>query len=178
MKKYLASLAVAALAIALAAVSWKVHEGGEAPATPALAIGAPAPGFELADLAGKTYSLAHYRGKVVLLNFWATWCPACREELPDLNKIAAGMKGRDFVLLAPSVDEDGRRALMPFLARTEVDYPVLLCDAKTASAYQIYGLPASFLIAPDGRLVQSYLGPLAPEQVENDILKELPRRNS
>lgn len=178
MKKPLASLAFAALAALCAFGAWTLSRRHAEPKVPPLALGASAPDFTLADLAGKTYSLSRYRGQVVLVNFWATWCPSCRDELPALEGLFHKYNAKGLVILAPSVDEDGRKALLPFLASHDVSYPVLLCDPKTAGAYQIFGLPTSFLIDAQGRLARVYAGPLALPEAENDILQELNRRNS
>ncbi|MBI3553135.1 MAG: TlpA family protein disulfide reductase [Elusimicrobia bacterium] len=137
---------------------------------PSAELSQTAPGFRLSDLGGRTVSLSDYRGKVVLLNFWATWCDSCKEELPALNELYKRRKG-DFELLAPSVDKGGRAQVMSFAARFEPAFPILLADADTESAYAIRDLPTSFLIGRDGRIARRYVGPIDPKVLENDILQ-------
>jgi len=130
-----------------------------------------APGFQLSDTAGQTVSLSQFRGRPVLVNFWATWCPDCQEEIPGLESVYRHYRGSGFTILGVSVDEGGKNAVLPFLASSPITYPVLLCDPETASAYHVYEIPASYLIAPDGKIVKRYLGPIDPTSLENDILK-------
>ena len=141
-------------------------------------IGEPAPAFLLAGLNGQTVALSGYRGKAVLLNFWATWCPDCREELPRLDDLQKRYHDAGLEVVAASVDDAGRRAVLPYVARTAPSFTVLLADPRTAQAYGVRGIPATFLIGPDGRVVERYVGSINPKQLENDILKVLPRRRS
>jgi peroxiredoxin len=108
-----------------------------------------APDFELPDLAGKRQRLSALRGKVVLLNFWATWCPPCVEEIPSLLALRAAMRGKDFELVTVSVDEE-LPALRAFLAKHLKDpsaYPVLSDpQKKSATAFGTEKFPETFLI--------------------------------
>ncbi len=118
-----------------------------------------APGFSLKGVDGKTYTLSSFKGKVVLLNFWATWCPACVEELPSLKKLALELKGQDFQVLSVSLDS-GEEPIKSFLAREPLPFPVLE-DPKRKVAFDLYavfGIPASFLIDKQGQLVGRYYG--------------------
>lgn len=141
-------------------------------------LGKPAPSFQLANLSGQAVSLKDYRGKVVLLNFWATWCPDCRQEIPTLQAMYDKLHAKGFEVVAPSVDDDGKRAIVPFVAKAGTTYTILLSDPKTTAAYGVNGIPSSFLIAPDGTVVKHYLGAVEPRELENDILQQLPRRPS
>jgi peroxiredoxin len=134
------------------------------------AVAGAAPEFQVADLAGQPVSLTQYRGQVVLLNFWASWCSTCKEEMPDLDKLHARMKAKGFTVLALSVDEGGRKPVMGFVARYNPAFPVALSDRATASAYGVYGLPVSFLIDQKGVVRRVYHGPIDEPAVENDIL--------
>jgi thiol-disulfide isomerase/thioredoxin len=138
-------------------------------AGPAARVAEGAPDFRLSDLGGRTVTLGDYKGKIVLLNFWATWCDSCKEELPALNALYKRRKG-DFELLAASVDQGGRKDVMAFVAAHDPAFPVLLADLATQQAYGVRDLPTSFLIAPDGRIARRYLGPIDPAVLENDIL--------
>src|SRR5437899_9214366 len=108
-KSHLIFLAAAGLA---AAIFWL-----EAPHTsaPGPEIGSAAPGHQWTDLSGQSTALSHYRGRVVLLDFWATWCTDCREEQPALKRLYGIYHGRGFELLAPSLDRGGRKDLVPYL---------------------------------------------------------------
>lgn len=167
-------LAVLPGAVALAALAYFLSRG---PARPAGAyLGGPAPDFALSDLAGRRVTLSSYRGKPVLLNFWATWCTSCEEELPDLKKLQTE-KRQELSILGISVDDAGKKAVMPFVARFDLNFPVLLSDVNTARAYGVRALPTSWLIGPDGVVAKKYVGPLEFAEVENDILA-LTRRPS
>ena len=141
-------------------------------------VGQPAPAFQLAGLNGRTVNLSDYKGKLVLLNFWASWCPECRDEFPTLQAAYLKHRAEGFEVVAPSVDDRGRTTVVPFLAAAAPTFTICLSDAKTSQAYNIYALPASFLVSPDGRVLKTYLGAIEPKQLENDILQQLPRRRS
>ena len=119
-----------------------------------------APALELTDLEGATHRLADYRGKVVLVNFWATWCEPCRAEMPSLERLRATLAGRNFEILAVNVGQSARVA-GDFAARLPVRFTILLDrDGGTTRSWGARVLPASFLIGPDGAIRYSYLGEL------------------
>ena len=121
--------------------------------------GAPAP-LELQAVDGKLHRLADYRGKVVLVNFWATWCAPCREEMPSMKALRESLKGRPFEVLAVNVGE-GARAARGFGEKMALDFPLLLDgDMKTTRAWGARVLPANFVVGPDGRIRYSHLGAL------------------
>jgi peroxiredoxin len=108
--------------------------------------------FTLADLDGKPWTLKDQRGKVVLLNFWATWCPPCRKEMPDLEKLYQQFKGQGLVILAISDEAPGK--VLPFVAQQKVTYPILLDPGrKVNELFQIQGIPKTFVYARNGKLV-------------------------
>ena len=120
--------------------------------------GGPTPPLELADVDGKSHRLADYDGKVVLVNFWATWCGRCREEMPSMEELRASLQGKPFVVLAVNVGEGGRVA-RGFADKMSLSFPLLLDrDTKTTKAWGARILPASFIIGPDGVIRYSYLG--------------------
>jgi peroxiredoxin len=123
--------------------------------------GAPAPNFTLPDLDGKMVSLADYRGKVVLLNIWATWCPPCVEEMPSMEKLHQELKEEKFVILAVSIDESGANAVLPFMKNHRLNFPALIDSAGAIKGlYQTTGVPESFIIDKDGRIVEDVVGPM------------------
>jgi peroxiredoxin len=108
--------------------------------------------FTLTDLQGKTWSLRELKGKVVLVNFWATWCPPCRKEMPDLNALYQRFKDQGFVILAIS-DEDADK-VKPFIAERNISYPVMLDPGrKINELFQVEGIPKSFVYDREGKLV-------------------------
>src|SRR5262245_50899685 len=118
------------------------------------------PPLELADIDGKAHRLADYRGKVVLVNFWATWCTPCRDEMPSIERLRAALGGRPFTVLAVNVGES-ERAAREFLKTLPLNFTVLLDrDVKTSRAWGARILPATFLIGPDGVARYSYFGEL------------------
>ncbi len=108
--------------------------------------------FTLTDLQGKTWSLSDLRGKVVLVNFWATWCPPCRKEMPDLEALYQRFGAQGFVVLAISDEEAGK--VTPFIAERGITYPVLLDPGrKVNELFQVEGIPKSFVYDREGKLV-------------------------
>lgn len=127
---------------------------------PRLAKGLPVPNFSLPDLDGQMVGLADYRGKVVLLNIWATWCPPCVEEMPSMEKLYQELQGEGFEILAVSIDESGAPDVLPFMQKHKLSFPALI-DSKGAlkGLYQTTGVPESFIIDKDGILVEKIFGP-------------------
>lgn len=117
-----------------------------------------APAFALKDHQNKTVSLADFRGKVVFVNFWASWCGPCREEMPSLADLAKQMDPRDTVFLEVSVDDDWN-AVDGFLGQTAQPFKVLLDqDKKVSDSYGTHVYPESYVIGPDGKLVYKIVG--------------------
>ena len=162
----------AVLALAVGAAAYFLAK----PAPAGLAVGSPAPEFRLADLSGRSASLADYRGKVVLVDFWATWCSSCEVELPELKKVHAKYPAAEFALLAVSVDEAGPGVVARYAAEKALPFRVLFADEATPRAYRVFGLPTKFLIARDGTIVKKYLDPPARETLESDIRSAIDRR--
>lgn len=118
--------------------------------------GQMAPEFSLKDLSGRTLTLADYRGKVVLLNFWATWCEPCRQEIPAFIQLQN--KRRELQIVGISLD-DSAEPVHTFYKNFNIDYPVAIGDAALATKYGgILGLPVTFLIGCDGRVSSRHLG--------------------
>jgi len=109
--------------------------------------------FTLTDLQGKSWTLKDLKGKVVLVNFWATWCPPCQKEMPDLEALYNRYKDRGFVILAISEDEETNK-VAPFIAERKITYPILLDPGqKVNKLFQVEGIPKSFVYGREGKLV-------------------------
>lgn len=122
--------------------------------------GGPPAQLSLRDLDGRVHDLAAYRGKVVLVNFWATWCAPCRAEMPSMERLSRALRERPFVVLAVNVGES-ERAARDFAEKLPVTFPVLLDrDTRTARAWGARVLPASYVIGADGTIRYSHYGEL------------------
>lgn len=128
-----------------------------------------APDFTIADLHGNSWSLAAHRGQVVLLNFWATWCPPCREETPGLVGLdkAYGQKG--LAILGISMDEANPQIVRNFVAGFKIPYPVALPGENFALARAIEALPTTFLIDRSGRIAKTYAGGASERTFRTDV---------
>jgi thiol-disulfide isomerase/thioredoxin len=123
--------------------------------------GGRTPPLTLRDIDGKAQDLTAYRGQVVLVNFWATWCEPCRDEMPAIQRLKKKLAGKPFVVLAVNVDEPESR-ISNFLEKMPLDFPILLDEGKVATqAWKVRVLPASFIIGRDGRIRYSLTGELA-----------------
>lgn len=118
-------------------------------------IGNIAPDFRAKDVSGNTVSLSDYRGHVVLVEFWATWCPPCRELTPELNKIYEKYKDKGFVILALTPESTG--TVKDYIKEHEVKYPVFIVARETIKQYGIIGIPVSFLINREGAIVSRHM---------------------
>lgn len=128
---------------------------------PTIAVGLPAPDFIFPGLDGKDIRLSDHRGKVVLVNIWATWCPPCVEEMPSMERLYQQFKGDKFEILAVSIDASGYKAVAPFMKRHNLTFPALLDpQAATQVPYRTTGVPESFIIDSEGILVRKVIGPL------------------
>ena len=127
-----------------------------------VARGASAPGFTLPRLGGQgELSLADYRDRVVLVNFWATWCKPCEEEMPSMQRLYDAFRGQPFEMIAVSVDEDAAE-VEAFRERMALSFPIVLDPKQDVSRrYQTTGFPESLLIDGAGRVVERYVGPRA-----------------
>ena len=160
---WIATAVVAALLVGLIAVGW-TQRGRFTSAD----VGARAPGFELATLDGDTTSLDSYEGQVVLLNFWATWCPPCVHEMPSMERLYQQLRARGFVVLGVSVDVDpgepdanGRvqGIVREYVDRLGVTFPILLDpEGGVEDVYNVSGLPTTYVIGRDGRIEGRIVG--------------------
>jgi cytochrome c-type biogenesis protein len=150
---------------------------------PGKSIGIPAPDFTLKDLSGKDVSLADYKGKVVLVNFWATWCTPCLGEIPDLIQMQQKYGPKGFVVLGLAMDEEGKSVVAPWVEKQRfevagqqlpMNYPILLANDATATKFGgLIGYPTSVLITRDGKQLKRITGPLSPEEFSKAIESQL-----
>jgi peroxiredoxin len=139
-----------------------------APAPAAQSGSQPAPDFTLTDLNGKTIKLADYKGKVLFLNFWATWCPPCRAEIPDFIEAYAEQKANGLEILGISLDTRGKDAVAAFIEKYEVNYPVVLESRqnteKIVNDYQPgQYIPTTIIIDKSGRIRDKAVGAIDKE---------------
>jgi peroxiredoxin len=136
-------------------------------------IGYRPPNFTLQDLEGKTVELDSFRGKVIFINFWATWCIPCRAEMPLMEKMYQEFKNKDFVMLAVAEDLDGRSVVEPFVKEYKLTFPILLdptLDVQTL--YGIRAIPETFLIDKSGIITHKIPGARDWSQKEMRALVE------
>jgi thiol-disulfide isomerase/thioredoxin len=129
-----------------------------------------APDFTVRDLVGKETRLSDLKGEVVLVNFWATWCPPCREEIPSMAALNVLMSGKPFRMLAISIDEGGKDAVEAFFKQSKTSLPAYLDNSGAiGKVYGITGVPETFVIDRKGVIIKKVVGPLdwnAPEVVK------------
>ena len=124
--------------------------------------------FTLTDAEGKAHSLAGYRGQWLIVNFWATWCPPCLEEIPDLVAIKESRK--DVQVIGIAMEYQDAKQVMQFADGMFVNYPIVLGDRKVSeSVGQVDGLPTTFIYDPQGRLAERHLGKITRKQLERVI---------
>jgi cytochrome c biogenesis protein CcmG/thiol:disulfide interchange protein DsbE len=132
----------------------------------------PAPPFDfsLPDLNGKTHTLKEFKGKVVFLNFWATWCPACKEDITTLKILNREYKNSGLEIIGISLDKKGLGEVDSFVQHMKIPYTVLLGDESVVKSYGgIKGVPTSFLLDKEGRIIKKYSGQINHETVSSDL---------
>jgi len=123
---------------------------------------------------GKTVNSADFKDKVLLVTFFATWCPPCRQEIPTLKKLQLELGPQGFSVLGLSVDEGGSGIVAKLIKKEKINYPVLMADRSTANSFGgIAGIPTSFLINRQGHVVKKYPGFIPHKLLERDIRKFL-----
>jgi len=129
--------------------------------------------YSLPDVHGKEHSLADYRGKWVVVNYWATWCPPCQEEIPDLVEFHDRHKDKDAVVIGINFEDIGEEQLSAFVDSFMISYPILRSEPLAETPLgTIPGLPTTFIIAPDGSPVARQVGPVTGKQLDEYIARK------
>jgi peroxiredoxin len=126
-----------------------------------------APDFLLQDSAGSNIRLSDYRGRVVLVNFWATWCAPCKAEIPLLEEFEHAYARQGLTVIGVSMDESGWSSVRPFTEALKINYPVVIGSEGLASRYGLIGLPTTFLIDREGRIAATHVGIISRGDVKN-----------
>jgi thiol-disulfide isomerase/thioredoxin len=169
-------------AVLLAVVTANVSSCGKS-GPPAKTVQASEPDVTFQDLQGNKVSLSSLKGKLVLVNFWATWCEPCRVEIPWMIDFQHKYSSKGFTLLGVAMDDDGKKVVDPFVQKTQfdvgghsmtMDYPIVLGNDEISSQFGgLIGLPTSVLISRDGKIIKRYIGLVNQKELETEIESEL-----
>lgn len=168
------SALIAGLLISAGFVYWffsgpNVSDDSGLPPSPKIAAPLSGPTLE-----GQRLTLADDKGKIVLVDFWATWCDPCKEEIPDLDRIYRKFKDKGFVLLGDSMDDDGALAVKKFLVKQSISYPIILNNGeRPPDGWVVPGLPTAYLIGKDGRVLKRWFGSKDPAELEAAVAAAL-----
>ena len=175
-----AALAVSVVAVYLLASRNSREAKDVEPSSPAASEpNSPDPDEKAAALSGptldgKTLALSGFAGKVVLVDFWATWCDPCKEEIPDLVKLRERLKDQGFEIFGVSMDEEGGKAVKKFTARQPISYPVVLNGGeRPPKGWTVPGLPTAYLIGRRGEVLKRWFGEKDMPDLEKDVLAAL-----
>jgi peroxiredoxin len=134
----------------------------------------PAPNFSLNDADGNAVNLADYRGKVVLINFWATWCGPCEAEIPWFIEFEKKYKDQGFAVLGVSMDDDGWKSVRPYIASHKINYRIMIGSEVVSQQFgEIEALPTSFVLDREGRIASNHVGLVDKVDYQNEIVKLL-----
>lgn len=170
MKNLKAIMAVSTIgAVFVAAVLFGQNKPGATETSPSSKL-APAPSWQLRDVDGKMIRSADFNGKVVILDFWATWCGPCRMELPGFIELQRLYEKQGLAVIGVSVDEINPVEVKKFAQQLGVNYPIVLSDTKATQAFGgIEAIPTTFVIDREGRIVKQHLGFTEKEELEKEI---------
>jgi len=174
MRKYLGWMFVAGFAAIAFGIVWESYAGNKENTTHTAK--QKAYNFELLDLDGKKVSLMDYSGKIRIIDFWATWCPPCRAEIPHFNALT--QKYPNIAIIGISLDQGGTQIVKDFAREFNIQYPLLMGNIETVQAFgNIRSIPTTFIVDQEGFIIKKYVG-YKPESVfEADILKLLTPRS-
>ena len=130
-----------------------------------------APNFILNTYAGKIIELSKLKGKVVIVNFWATWCPPCRAEIPDFIKVYNVYKSKGVEIIGIALDEEGWSKVKPFVDKNKINYPIVLGSMDIVQQYGgIQGIPTTFFVDKNGDVADMQVGMLSKERLEQKLI--------
>jgi peroxiredoxin len=147
--------------ILIVLVGWKLLFAGDT---------GPAAEWELKDINGKVIKLSDFKGKVVILDFWATWCPPCRAEIPSFVELQDAYKNKGVQIIGISLDQDGAAVLKPFIEKNKINYPIVIGTPKVTADYGgVEGIPTTFIIDKTGKIVAKHVGLTEKSEFEKEI---------
>jgi len=165
--------AVLLTAILIPALFLGLSGCGKGPA-PKTGKDAGAPGFTLLSLSGEKVSLSDFQGKVVVIDFWATWCPPCRQLIPNLVELHKRHSGKGLAIVGIALDREGIRVVEPFVRQARIPYPVLLGNQGVTEAYgRVESIPTLFIIDREGKVVRKLVGYHSFEELESQVSRYL-----
>ena len=157
-----------ALAVLLGGFAW-YHATSQAGGIAPVSERKPMPALELAQLGGGEWRMADHRGQVVLINYWATWCGPCREEIPGLGRLSQGLGPRGLAVVGVSIDKGGRDKVRGFVNDFKVPYPVAFPDPLSQMEWGMAGVPTTILVDREGRVAKSYVGAVREADFRKDV---------
>lgn len=163
------SLTLVAVIFAVVAFAVAADESGSRAVLQPAGQRKPAPEIKLEDSLGKTATLAQYRGQVVVLDFWATWCHGCKQEIPWFVEFHQKYASKGLAVVGVSLDDDGWKVVKPFIETARIPYRIVLGNEATGKLYGISNMPDTFLIDRQGRLAASYNGMVDKDNIEKNI---------
>lgn len=180
MTRYLARLLAVTILLALSSAGGSLaHSSANTPLrTNADTLRAAAPDLTLHDATGATITLADFRGKVVLLDFWATWCAGCKREIPWFIEFEQKYRDRGLVAIGIAMDDEGWPLVKPYLVEHPISYPIVIGSADVAKRFQVTNMPVTLLIDRDGRIADQHVGVVDKEAWEQKIRELLQERTS
>jgi thiol-disulfide isomerase/thioredoxin len=126
--------------------------------------------FSLKSSDGTSYELSKFKGKVVVVNFWATWCGPCRKEIPDFIEAYSKYKSKGLVIIGISLDQDGWTKVTPYVAQSKINYPVVLGDETVVRNYGGFNaIPTTFIVDKSGNIVDQQTGTMSLKQLESKL---------
>ena len=153
-----------------AVVAWVASGVLDREAAAESAQGKEAPAWELKDVDGKTVKSSDFKGKVVLLDFWATWCGPCRAEIPSFIALQDKYRKDGLVVVGVSLDEEGPSVVKPFMKRNKINYPIVMADTRIADLFGgVEGIPTTFVIDRDGKIAAKHVGLTSKSAFEKEI---------